>query len=314
MVHGKKKYGFVVTILVLFVVAGATVYWLRRNGQDGKPTVCVTPAPSPEVIQAVNKALARTEESRAARAAGSVTIPVHFHIITNASGSEGDVTNDAVNWQIAVLNAAFSGTAGPAHAKPADTPFRFSLGGIERIRNDDWFNMSFIELTPSDAEKQAMARNIGGKSALNIYTAKLDGAVSGWARVPFSVMPGTSPVPGLDGVPLDGVVLRYSTMPGALPPPFDQGDTATHEVGHWLGLLHVFQFGCVAPGDAVTDTTLQAGNGSACSYGADSCSGPGQGGTDPVENFMNTTSSACMFKFTKGQSSRMDYYHMTFRT
>ena len=314
MVHGKKKYGLVVTVLALFVVAGATVYWLRGRGRDGKPIVCVTPAPSREVIEAINKALEQTRQERVQRPAESVTIPVHFHIITNASGSEGDVTDDAVKWQIAVLNAAFSGTAGPPHAKPADTPFRFSLGSIERIRNDDLFKMSFNELTPTPEEKQAMARNIGDKSVLNIYTAKLEGAVSGWARVPFSVTasPSPSPVTGLNGVPLDGVVLRCSTLPTVLPPPFNEGDTATHEVGHWLGLLHVFQGGCVDPGDYVGDTTFQAGNGSAC-YG-DSCIGPSLGGSDPVENFMNTTGDPCMFKFTNGQSSRMDYYHMTFRT
>jgi hypothetical protein len=262
----------------LFVVAGTTVYWLRRDGKHGETKDCRTPVPSPEVIRAINAVLAKTQDSSAARAAGSVTITVHFHIIQNASG-KGHVTSDAVDWQIAVLNAAFSGTAGPAFAQPANTPFRFSRGTVETITNTDWFNMSFNELSPSTAEKEAMARNIGGKSELNIYTALLDGAVAGWARVPYSLTVSASPVLGLNGVALDGVVLRYSTLPTAAPSHlFDQGDTATHEVGHWLGLFHVFQSGCGDPGDYVSDTTFQAGIAFDCTPGSDSCTN--RGGTD----------------------------------
>ena len=86
--------------------------------------------------------------------------------------------------------------------------------------------------------------------------------------------------------------------------PYNEGDTAPHEVGHWLGLFHTFQNGCTAPGDRVDDTPYQADGSNIffCRESDDTCRQPGR---DPVHNFMSYGDDPCMDRFSEGQGYRM---------
>ena len=260
---------------------------------------CPLSAPSLDVLQRVeNNIKAIRETYPMVRAAGSVTVPVYFHILRNAGGIEGDVSDEVVRRQIDVLNSAFAGT-GPG-GTGAPTPFRFELKEIDRTSNETWFNMTYRE-DPIQAERDAKAAlNKGDASALNIYTINLTNRPYGWARWPWDL-----------AADLDGIVIGYTTLPGGSEYNFNQGDTATHEVGHWLGLFHTYEGGsCNPPGDYVADTPAELSGAQLCPNARNTCYG---GGADPIRNFMNSTNDVCMYKFSAGQADRMDAIHLYYR-
>lgn len=229
--------------------------------------------------------------------AGSVTIPVYFHVITNTAG-QGAISTTQIYDQIAVLNAAFSGATGGVN-----TPFRFQLVSVDTTANNTWYTAG-PGTTAQTQMKNALRR--GGKGDLNIYTNNIGGGLLGYATFPSSYA----------GNPKDdGVVCLYSSLPGGSAAPYNLGDTATHEVGHWLGLYHTFQGGCsrstTTGGDLVADTPAEQSPAYGCPSGRDSC--PSIAGFDPITNFMDYSDDSCMFKFTQGQSDRLDTQWATYR-
>jgi hypothetical protein len=225
------------------------------------------------------------------RPPGSVTIPVHVHVVHD--GTNGNVSDQQIADQIAVLNSSYAGqTGGNA------TAFVFQLAGVTRTENAGWFAICDVASTETEMKE---ALRVGGAGTLNMYTCNPGGGLLGWATFPW----------WYEGAPADdGVVLLYSSLPGGSAAPYNGGDTATHEVGHWLGLYHTFQGGCKASGDLVEDTPPERSPAYGCPVARDTCR---NGGVDPIENFMDYTDDACMFAFSGGQATRSDAMHQTYR-
>jgi len=219
-----------------------------------------------------------------------ITVPVAFHVITEKDGT-GDVSDELIAKQIDVLNNAYSAGEGGF-----PTVFRFELTTTTRTANDDWYGV-----TPDSSEEKNLksALHEGGMDTLNLYSAGIGGGLLGWATFP-SDKQGDQ----------DGVIMLNASMPGNGPSPYNEGDTATHEVGHWLGLYHTFQGGCGGRGDEVGDTPAEAEPQFECTS-RDSC--PGKWGEDPFHNYMDYGTDACMTEFTAGQSLRMLKHWLAYR-
>ena len=231
------------------------------------------------------------------RKSGSVTIPVYFHVVTRGAGyANGDVPAKMLRDQIDVLNAGYAGAVSPGGA---NTPFRFALVGVTRTVNERWFNAGF----GSAAEREMKsALRVGGPETLNFYVTNAGGNLLGWATFPSSYA--SDPL-------MDGVVCLYDSLPGGLDARFNEGDTGTHEVGHWLGLYHTFQGGCAAIyNDFVSDTPAERSPAFGCQTGRDTCPGVG---LDPVENFMDYSDDPCLYRFSAGQSARMEAMSLQYR-
>jgi hypothetical protein len=253
---------------------------------------CGTRHPDEAAAIAVDQQIQRFKPSRKGGATQTVTIDVYFHVVTSTSG-EGDVSEGQIAQQINVLNASYAGKTGGV-----ETGFRFRLADVDRTANDAWFEAGIGSL--AEREMKAALRR-GGASDLNIYTNDAGGNLLGWATFPFSYQ--SDPL-------YDGVVCFYASLPGGgfifnvdgTILDYSQGDTGTHEVGHWLGLFHTFQGGCAElQNDFVSDTPAERMPAFFCTP-RDTCKG--KPGLDPILNFMDYTDDSCMNQFTSGQAER----------
>lgn len=232
------------------------------------------------------RAKGRNPNAPIRNAKGAISIPVYFHVIQSTAGA-GSLNNGAINAQMRVLNNAF-----------ASTPFQFQLVSTDYSANDAWYNVGYGSTAERDM-KATLRR--GGPESLNIYSANLGNGLLGWATFPSSYTRNPS---------ADGVVILYSSLPGGDAVPYNEGDTATHEVGHWLGLYHTFQGGCSKNNDYVDDTPAEKSPAFGCPVGRDTCKADG---LDPITNFMDYTDDACMNTFSELQSTRMDLAWFAYR-
>ena len=227
-------------------------------------------------------------------AAFSTTIPVWFHVVAaSTSPRDGWLSDRQVEEQIAVLNLAFAG-----FYDGAETGFRFTLEGVTRTVDAEWFAQDTFQAEV--AMKTALKR--GDARTLNLYSTS-GGDYLGWAYYPSIVAQRQYQV-------LDGVVVHFDSVPGGKFKPYNLGFTAVHEAGHWLGLAHTFEGGCFGKGDEVADTPAEATPTSGCPVDKDTCTAPG---LDPVHNFMDYSYDACYEEFTPGQGTRAQEQYLHWR-
>jgi hypothetical protein len=155
------------------------------------------------------------------------------------------------------------------------------------------------------------ALRLGGPGDLNVYTNYQTDGTLGWATFPESVS-------GYES--MDGVVIDFRSMDGGSLYPYNSGRTLVHEVGHWAGLYHTFQGGCVqslSGGDMVADTPAVASPNFGCpSEKTNTCKGKKGGlqGNDLVHNYMDYVDDDCMWEFTADQRSRMQDQWYAYRS
>jgi len=213
-------------------------------------------------------------------------IPVVFHILrTNAGG--GDVSDALINSQMDVLNEDFGAFGNGAAG--TNTRIQFTLAGVTRTNNTTWYN---------DSGTYYNTLSWDTTQYLNIYTNTASGNL-GYAYVPSGG--------GVVGSSFDRVVLYWPAVgrPAPYGSPYDLGRSATHEVGHYLGLYHTFDGGCVSAsgcyqnGDLICDTNPES------SPNFSPCSRVTCGSPDPTDNYMDYSDDVCMTRFTPDQAKRM---------
>lgn len=284
---------------------------------------CGSGNPGPEFEQWIQEKMAAMQNSKTASVV--YNIPVIVHVIHNgeAVGSGTNISVAQIQSQIDVLNEDFrklnadnSNVPAVWTSTSADCEINFCLAtidpngntlptpGINRINRNTmgWntppYSMSYVDNTikpvtiwdPNDY--------------LNIWVMNLSGGLLGYATFPAgSTLTGLSAPYG--GPTNDGVVILYDAFgrTGNVSAPYNLGRTATHEVGHWLGLRHIWGDSSCG-NDYCSDTPTQQTSNYGCPSGVQvSCSNGPNG--DMWMNYMDYTNDACMYMFTNNQKARI---------
>ncbi|MDO4728327.1 MAG: T9SS type A sorting domain-containing protein [Bacteroidota bacterium] len=252
-------------------------------------------------------------------------IPVVVHVIHSgqAVGTGRNVSDARVHSQIKVLNEDFRKEANtPGYGQGVDTHIEFCLvktdpegnptTGINRVNmgNMQW-NRNNIETTLKPQTQWDPTRYF------NIWVVQFAGdaeGLLGYAQFPEgSTLLG---IPASGSANTDGVVINWSAFgrrsesPGSYMPTYDKGRTATHEVGHCLGLRHIWgdNASCTVNAldtmqDFCPDTPAAAAANHECPPGLDSC--PAAPGLDMTWNYMDYGGDNCLNTFTNNQRTRM---------
>lgn len=235
-------------------------------------------------------------------AARLIRIPVVVHVVYNNAAQ--NISEGQIKAQIEALNRDFR----RRNADTLNTPLRFKNLGADvliefalatadpkgRPTNGIVRKSSNVTRWKGDDKIKFSAQ--GGSDAwdsrsyLNIWVGNMEGVI------------GYSSVPGSDAT-VDGIVLAHTVCGNNLGGAYSLGRTGVHEVGHWLGLRHIW--GDDYCGDDLVHDTPKQGNftpGCPTAFRT-SCSNGTLG--DMYMNYMDYTNDACMSLFTNGQAQRM---------
>lgn len=234
-----------------------------------------------------------------------ITIPVVVHILYN--NSVQNISDEQVLSQLEVLNKDYrklNNTANipaPFAGYAADTKISFCIAKTDPSgKATSGIVRKYTAMKSWTADDQMKFSAAGGddgwdaKKYLNIWVVNLSGNNLGYASLPAAAPD------------KDGVVIQYDAFGsvGAVRYPFDKGRTATHEVGHWLGLMHLWG-DALCGDDHIDDTPPQRSYNNGCPSfpHTSSCSVNAYG--DMFMNFMDFSDDGCMSMFTYGQKNKM---------
>jgi hypothetical protein len=250
-------------------------------------------------------------------------IPVVVHVVHNGEpiGTGPNISEAQVQSQIEVLNEDFRRMSGSNgyNTEGVDTEIEFYLAptdpddnlleepGIHRYNGNRMIWPTGFFTSVDSVLKPATIWN--PEKYFNIWTVNFGGFV-GRNLLGYAQFPSNSGLPGLndDGGPAntDGVVIGYKYFGSAekgnfpdLHTTYNLGRTCTHEVGHWLGLRHIWGDGGCGVDDYCDDTPPSDGPNYSCDAHY-SC-----GSWDMIENYMDYTEDQCMSLFTQDQKERM---------
>ncbi|KAH8113192.1 metalloprotease [Phellopilus nigrolimitatus] len=222
-------------------------------------------------------------------ASQNAVVPIYWNVIyADNTPTGGNLSDATIAAQVALANQAYSGSG-----------LSFTLARVKRVQNKYWFGtVDSAQDVPQLDMKRQLRYNGSAAAALNVYSLGFQNSTKkglyGQATFPWKYK--NDPV-------RDGLMIRYSVLPGGTVNGKNLGKTFVHETGHWVGLYHTFQGGCPPPGDSVADTAPQknASASRSCPVGHVSCPG---GLPDPVHNFMDYSNDTCRTEFTPGQIQR----------
>ncbi|KAG5989040.1 hypothetical protein E4U52_005987 [Claviceps spartinae] len=282
-----KRLSLTSAIVLCGLAATATAAAAVRGG---RPLLfgCGTGRPSETLIRASSDMRLRESElmARGERAPrGGITVNVYIHVVSRDQTVSGGFISQpsTVAKQMQVLDETYA-----------------PMGISFEHKNTSW------TVQPSwamDHDEEDMKRSLrqGSYRDLNLYFLRaLAGPAGtlGYCNFPGAVTPASRLFY------MDGCTLHVGSVPGGPLVGFNLGKTATHEVGHWFGLMHTFEGeDCGGRGDHIDDTPAQASSSQGCPTGRDSC--PDDPGLDPIHNYMDYSNDACYEQFTPGQAVRI---------
>lgn len=235
-----------------------------------------------------------------------ITIPVVIHVLYNTgiqNISDAQVLSQlaSLNNDYRKLNADVANVPTPFASATTDTRITFCLAKTDpsgKATSGIIHKYTAEQTWLADDGMKFSAQ--GGDNAwdskryLNIWVCNLFGRSLGYSSLPGSQ------------ADKDGIVIQYDVFgtTGTVIAPFNKGRTATHEIGHWLGLKHLWgDTDCGDDGIADTPPQQSYNNGCPSFPHITSCSINGNG--DMFMNFMDFTDDACMYMFTQGQKIKM---------
>jgi hypothetical protein len=245
-------------------------------------------------------------------ASGPIIIPVVVHVVYNTAAQ--NISDAQVRSQIAVLNEDYQKLNADNTKTPGIYAGLVANVGVQFVlAQRDPSGAATTGIVHKSTKVKSWSTNDAVKNSkrggddpwdatqyLNLWACNLGNGLLGYAQFPGGA------------ASTDGVVILYSAFGsrakfggGTYSSSYDLGRTATHEVGHWLNLRHIWgdDNGACTGSDQVSDTPNQGGENYGCpSFPHVSCSNQG----DMSMNYMDYVDDACMYMFSSGQSARMN--------